>query len=541
MNTLRCTPQTLLFISAASIGALATGCTGQLPNSFRFRQAEETFSNSQAINTKIDMLWVVDNSASMDPSQKSLRNGFSAFAQKYMKPNWDIQVAVITTDTYLANPRYAAYRTSANYPRWTNTWGQLRAGNHDGPMASSCSTSNPYFYYGYGQCNIRDSQVGAGITGINECLNPGAGQDSSVLCVNTVANDNIHSNNPLVKTPLPAGTDATLWTQKLVKDFMTNISTGAAGSGVERGLGSVLQFVQDNELNAQGTAPNHLFRPGSLRVVIFVTDEDDQTVDPAVNLAGNPSTGYAYDVSDVGDGGAGSCRTRTVPCPSGTCTQVPCTNNSNNLCANPDATHKSYTYTLSFCAPQPESTSLMAVPTIKSRMDTFFTNLDGTTGTDAANPNYFSVSVIPLSGESLTALHKNRGDEDVTALGAGHRRITSDRGDRYIAFDQAVGNGSFEMELIDPSNPDMTDFNPILDKIGRVIVGKKGTFTLARAPTGQEDLILIIKHVDGSSTTVAPSQYTISDKTLTITDLNVVLNFDSSDQISISYQPKTAF
>jgi hypothetical protein len=518
------------FAAAAALTAvISSGCTGQLPNSFRFKQASETFSSSQDVNVKLDMLWVVDNSASMDPSQKSLRNGFSAFAQKYMKPGWDIQVGVITTDTYLANPRYAAYRNNASYPRWNTGWGQLLAGNHDGPMAASCTAGNRYFYDGYGQCHVRDTQVGGGLTGIAECLNPSAGQDSSVLCVNTTNNDNIHSNNPLVKTQMPtSGWTQATWTQKLIQDFMTNISTGASGSGIERGLGSVIQFLNDNELSQQGTSPNPLFRPGSLRVVIFVTDEDDQTVDPAVNTAGDPSTGYAYDVSDLGDGGAGHCRVRTVPCPSGTCTQVPCTNNANNLCANPDPTFLTYTYTLTFCAPQPENSTLMPVASVKSKVDKFFTDLDGTT-------------VIPLSGESLKALHKNRGDEDVNVLGAGHRRITSDRGDRYMAFDQAVGNGSFEMELIDQNNPDLTDFSPILDKIGQVIVGKKGTFILSRAPSGQEDMIVTITHVDGSATVVSPSQYTITGKTLTIFDLNVVLSFVATDKISISYQPKTAF
>jgi hypothetical protein len=537
---------------------LNDGCTGQLPGAFKLQQASQTFASSQSVNTKVDMLWVVDNSASMDPSQKSLRAGFAAFAQKYMQPTWDIQVGVITTDTYLANSRYASYRTSTGngngtaYPRWQSNWGQLLSGNHDGPMAAKCSTNYPYFYYGYGQCSVRDSQTGAGVTGQYECLNPTGSQDSAVLCVNTLNHDNIHSGNPLVKTMLPAGWDAYSWTQQLVKDFMTNVSTGASGSGIERGLGSILEFVDDNELDKQGVSPNKLFRPGSLRVIIIVSDEDDQTVDPAVNTASDPSTGYIWDVSDSTDSSApganaGHCRSRTVPCPSGTCAAVPCPNNANNQCANPDASHFTYTYTVSYCTPQPESTALMPVGNVKTKLDDFFYGLDGVTGatgSDAAN--YFVVSVIPMSGESLTALHKNRGDEDQTVLGAfagnsGWRRVTSDYGARYAAFDQAVANGSFEMELIDPAHPDATDFTPILEKIGSQIVGKKAVFTLDRAPTGQEDIVLTIKHADGSVTPVGPSQYAISGKVLTITDLNVVLGFSSTDQVSISYQPSTVF
>ena len=540
----------LLALGLGFFALVNEGCTGQLPGAFRLQQASQTFASSQDVNTKVDMLWVVDNSASMDPSQKSLRNGFAAFAQKYMQPTWDIQVGVITTDTYLANPRYTVYRNArqTTYPKWHTNWGQLRAGNHDGPMAVACTTNNPYFYYGYGQCHVRNSQVGAGITGQDECLNPTGGQDSAVLCVNTTTNDNIHSGNPMVKTMLPAsGWDAYSWTQVLVKDFMTNVSTGAAGSGIERGSGSILQFISDNEQNAQGSAPNPLFRPGSLRVIIIVSDEDDQSVDPAVNTATDPSTGFIWDASDTGDGGTGNCRERTVPCPSGTCAFVPCANNSNNLCANPDTSLFTYTYTISFCPPQPETTTLIPVSTVKSRIDNFFYGLDGVTGaTGSAAANYFVASVIPLTGESLTALHKNRGDEDQLVLGAyygnaGYRRVTSDYGARYAAFDQAVGNGSFEMELIDPANPDATDFTPILEKIGSVIVGKKATFVLDRVPTGQEDIIVTIKHINGSVTVLKPTQFTIVEKTLTISDMNIVLGFSSTDQVAISYQPSTVF
>ena len=68
---------------ALAFGGLScgsAGCTGQIPNSFRFNQAIQTFSSTSNVNTKIDLLWVVDNSASMDVSQQKLRNGISGFA-----------------------------------------------------------------------------------------------------------------------------------------------------------------------------------------------------------------------------------------------------------------------------------------------------------------------------------------------------------------------------------------------------------------------------------------------------------------------------
>src|SRR6478672_3179624 len=96
-------------IALVSSASGLTGCTGQLPGSFRYSQQEQAFTSELSINTKIDLLWVVDNSSSMDIAQSKLRNGFATFAAKYMKPTWDIHVAVITTDSYLADPAWQSY------------------------------------------------------------------------------------------------------------------------------------------------------------------------------------------------------------------------------------------------------------------------------------------------------------------------------------------------------------------------------------------------------------------------------------------------
>src|SRR5262249_32308251 len=85
---------------------IASACAPE--NSFRLKQAEEQFGLVRELNTQVDILWVVDNSSSMEPSQEKLRRGFGAVARKYMRPDWDIRTAVITTDTYLANPAFKA-------------------------------------------------------------------------------------------------------------------------------------------------------------------------------------------------------------------------------------------------------------------------------------------------------------------------------------------------------------------------------------------------------------------------------------------------
>ena len=235
----------VLFVA---IGALGTGCTGQIPNSFRLAQREETFGSELEVNTKIDLLWVVDNSASMDVSQAKLRQGFSAFADKYMQPTWDIRVAVITTDTYMAHPAFAPYLSSAIsgtagwvsphvqsrlasfvnplwnptlvnlatgaftfgvrfgelVPVWGPNWARLLPGLHDGPIPGLCSELLPYFLNGATQCAIRDDQTVA--QGPAKCLNPGPGESSTTQCVNTVVNDTVHSGRTIISTLPPVGT-----------------------------------------------------------------------------------------------------------------------------------------------------------------------------------------------------------------------------------------------------------------------------------------------------------------------------------------------
>lgn len=533
--------------SAIVATAIGSGCTGQLPNSFRFRQAEESFSavSDQDVNTKIDLLWVIDNSASMDVSQQRLRDGFRSFAQKYMKPSWDIRVAVITTDTYLANPAFANYlnmthetagyksnylaqtasggipgratpfvnppwaptlintNVGANYGKFTNgakvkenwpkygpNWAKLLPGNHDGPMTTLCYEGNPYFFKSVANCRIRDNELGN--LGMANCVNPGTGESSVSQCVNTSMNDTIHSGKSIIATMPPAGTPADqAWTDGLIRDFLVNLSTGASGSGSERGLQSVLQLLNDNEAPGSATA---FFRAASLRVVVFVGDEEDQSTEIPASVPANfyPFTYYTT-----------TCAPKTVD---------------------------GYTYTISQCA---QANKLIPVAGVKAKLDTFFSSLDATAENASPNPNYFVVSIVATTGQGLQQLHAERTTEELALFGMSS--VSCDRADRYIELGNLVGNGSLAMDITS------SDYSPLLDSIGQAIVAKKSVFELKRAPTGTEDLIFLIKHANGTATAVRPDQYVISAKTITITDYNLVLSFSATDQISISYQPKTAF
>ena len=66
-----------------------------------------------------------------------------------------------------------------------------------------------------------------------------------------------------------------------------------------------------------------------------------------------------------------------------------------------------------------------------------------------------------------------------------------------------------------------------------------GRFTLRRAPTGTEDMIVRIIHADYSITEVASANYAVSGTILTLTDVNFVLSLASTDRIYINYQPRS--
>ena len=547
----------------ALISAAATGCTGVPPGAVLLQQQQETFSSQLQFNTEIDMLWVVDNSSSMDVDQMKLRNGFTAFAQKYMLPTWDIHVAVITTDTYLANPAFQTWLgptvpgttgyksayigsrlgtfvnppgnpTLVNLitgafdsgvkikdliPQWGPNYGKLSPGTHDGPVPALCFEGMPLFMGGESQCKIRDNQ--AAYNGSSHCLNPGTGETSVTQCVNTLENNTIHSGKAIISTQPPAGTpgDQT-WVNSLINNFMVNVSTGSAGMGSERGLGSVLELIGDNE--STSTA---FFRQNSIRAIIFVSDEDDQTMTlPATPPAGfSPWTHYACDqASLVALNGAGPITGANSFC----CSQPGCQFGAEGTSC-PSKTVDGYTYTLGVCA---LPNQLVAVSDVKTQLDTFFNKLDGVSAGSPAN--YYVFSIVALAGTSIQTLATSRNQDDINA---GSLRVPeTDRSDRYIALGNLVGGGSTAMDITS------SDYSPILDTIGGVITEKRGTFPLSRVPTGLDQMFVQVVHADGTQTTLSQTVYTISGNQLVITDLPTLLSLKSTDQILVNYQPNSS-
>lgn len=72
-------------------------------DSFSLLSEQSTFKQSTAlVPRKIDILWVIDNSGSMNTSQQNLADNFHTFIQNFQTKNYDFQIGVTTSDAYLA-------------------------------------------------------------------------------------------------------------------------------------------------------------------------------------------------------------------------------------------------------------------------------------------------------------------------------------------------------------------------------------------------------------------------------------------------------
>ncbi len=531
-------------------------CTGQLPDSFRFQQQVEDFSTDDVeFNTKIDILWVVDNTPSMWPSQKKIRDGFLQFSDRYMKPNWDIKMAVITQDTYLAHPafrgflngvgqtgsaqrysRASGYTSSYLNPSgtadpkrttpfitpasWVTTsinssgsvvgggvklrhgipeyggadptqdlsdtnpslWARLLPGRHDGPLATICWTSqtNPFFH-GNSKCHVRDQENL--YSGVDNCVQGGNGDmDSTVQCVNTLMNNTVRTGKPIVSTKPPAGVPADNdWTTGLHRDFVVNLSGGLSGYPLEKPFNSIEQLIADNE-TAESTS--RLFRPNALRVIIIVTDEDDQsTIFPSTQIT--PDAQYNFS----------GCPWKTVD---------------------------NHTYRLQVC---PHTDKILSVSQFKSNLDSFFRSLDGDTD-GTTNPNYFVVAITPMTGSILKTLHDEMG-ENANSYGA----VSSDYATRLFEFADLVGNGSMKLEITS------SDYTELLEHLGQNIVQKKASFKLKFQPSTKEEMLVWIKNAAGQLTPVDYADFEVEGYYLTITNEALLLSLSDTDRLVIDYQP----
>lgn len=100
-----------LSVICGTVLALTTlsGCGSESPSFSILPDTENFQQNTESINTKIDILWVVDNSGSMETSQDGLATNFQSFIQDFESKNFDFQMAVTTTDAFLADSNWTDF------------------------------------------------------------------------------------------------------------------------------------------------------------------------------------------------------------------------------------------------------------------------------------------------------------------------------------------------------------------------------------------------------------------------------------------------
>src|SRR3954464_13774598 len=95
------------FIMAAVLGLSCAKKQGDysfalLPTQQRF-QPRQFIQHSTSVSPRVRILFVEDNSGSMDKFQTQLSDGFQNFANAFLgSKGLDLGVAIITTHTYLA-------------------------------------------------------------------------------------------------------------------------------------------------------------------------------------------------------------------------------------------------------------------------------------------------------------------------------------------------------------------------------------------------------------------------------------------------------
>jgi len=109
----------VLGLSAAST---VVGCSKENPT-FSLLAESNGFIQSTSVNTKVDVLFVIDNSGSMQPAQTNLTNNFNAFISSFVQKGYDFHIGVVTTDTYKS-----IFGWGASYARLKDGVGANRSG-----------------------------------------------------------------------------------------------------------------------------------------------------------------------------------------------------------------------------------------------------------------------------------------------------------------------------------------------------------------------------------------------------------------------------
>jgi len=295
------------WILVFALAALACNAVPVHDVSKTFAIEVSEISESKA-DIKLDFLWVIDNSASMCQEQMALSRSFKSFVdnlQKYLT-NLDIRVAVTTTDAIGMAGRFAndpaqqfppacfesrVHPCLANEdcvkaygPGWEcKPYPANQMYNRNRSVNSTC-----IFRCGDGtDCceEFCQEDYEAECHDKQSCLKEKCADAPNEVCTFTCRTPGSGSSNSGCLRPpdtkdCPSNLDAVL-TMKELKWFKCNATVEPEQSyqaNIEQGLRAAWLALDPSGPNAEQAAG--FVRPDAYLVIVFVTDEDDCSIDP---------------------------------------------------------------------------------------------------------------------------------------------------------------------------------------------------------------------------------------------------------------------
>lgn len=118
----------------STLGLWLAGC-GSSGQTYSVLATGQSFKQASTGNGQLDLLWVVDNSGSMDPLQTNLNTNFNSFMEKFITEGYDYHLSVTSSDAYRAG---ANFRNNPALSRFSDG-----ASSHSGIFTILASTLNP--------------------------------------------------------------------------------------------------------------------------------------------------------------------------------------------------------------------------------------------------------------------------------------------------------------------------------------------------------------------------------------------------------------
>lgn len=144
-------------IMMASTVALLGGCNKSTDSFSLLTDAADYKQQAVFIPKKIDILWVIDNSGSMETSQNNLASNFQSFISRFNQYNYDFQMAVTTTEAW--EKQFNPSSTKAVIKDGAVLQTSPRIETHSGVLVMDKNTPNLSSVF---ETNIKQGTLGSG-------------------------------------------------------------------------------------------------------------------------------------------------------------------------------------------------------------------------------------------------------------------------------------------------------------------------------------------------------------------------------------------